>query len=272
MIAAVIQMNCEPGNIKKNVAAARDFIRKAADKGAEWAVLPELFQTGYLLGGRDREYAGPVPGGEAVCWMEETAREFGIMLTGGIIEEQGGKLYDTAVTVSQHGLLGAYRKIHLWGGEKDRFTPGDDTGTPMDCGDWKIGMQICYEAGFPEGARLQVLKGANALAYVAAFGAARAEVWDLATRARALESGCYVLASDRCGTEPCGTKFAGRSRIVAPDGIILAQVEEGEGIAVAKLELSNIQQQRAVLPYLKDLRTDLIAAAWQKWSNGSDRG
>lgn len=118
MIAAVIQMNCEPGNIRKNVAAARDFIRKAADKGAEWAVLPELFQTGYLLGGRDREYAGPVPGGEAVCWMEETAREFGIMLTGGIIEEQGGKLYDTAVTVSQHGLLGAYRKIHLWGGER----------------------------------------------------------------------------------------------------------------------------------------------------------
>lgn len=50
MIAAVIQMNCEPGNIRKNVAAARDFIRKAADKGAEWAVLPELFQTGYLLG------------------------------------------------------------------------------------------------------------------------------------------------------------------------------------------------------------------------------
>ena len=87
MIAAVIQMNCEPGNIRKNVAAARDFIRKAADKGAEWAVLPELFQTGYLLGGRDREYAGPVPGGEALCWMEETAREFGIMLTGGIIEE-----------------------------------------------------------------------------------------------------------------------------------------------------------------------------------------
>ena len=194
------------------------------------------------------------------------------MLTGGIIEEQGGKLYDTAVTVSQHGLLGAYRKIHLWGGEKERFTPGNDTGTPMDCGNWKIGMQICYEAGFPEGARLQVLKGANALAYVAAFGAARAEVWDLATRARALENGCYVLASDRCGTEPCGTKFAGRSRIVAPDGTILAQVEEGEGIAVAKLELSNIQQQRAVLPYLKDLRTDLIAAAWQKWANGSERG
>ena len=77
MIAAVIQMNCEPGNIRKNVAAARDFIRKAADKGAEWAVLPELFQTGYLLGGRDREYAGPVPGGEALCWMEETARELG---------------------------------------------------------------------------------------------------------------------------------------------------------------------------------------------------
>ena len=59
---------------------------------------------------------------------------------------------------------------------------------------------------------------------------------------------------------------------MAPDGTILAQVEEGEGIAVAKLELSNIQQKRAVLPYLKDLRTDLIAAAWQKWANGSERG
>lgn len=270
MRAAVIQMNCEPGNVDRNTNRARELVGQAAEAGAQWAVLPELFQTGYVLQGRDREFAGPVPGGQGSRWMVETAKAFQIMLTGCIIEEENGCIFDTAVMASPEGIQGIYRKVHLWGNERERFCPGAEIGRPVGWGRWTVGLQICYEAGFPEGARMQVLKGANVLAYMAAFGAARTGVWDLATRARALENGCYVVAADRCGTEPGQTEFAGQSRIVAPDGSVLAQVDSGEGIAVAELELSRVEQQRKAIPYLRDLRTGLIAAEWQDFLPGKE--
>ena len=105
---------------------------------------------------------------------------------------------------------------------------------------------------------MQVLAGANVLIYPSAFGRARYYVWDIASRARALENGAYVLAVNRAGVDADTVFFGGHSRIVAPDGSVLAEAEtEGDAVLVAELDLDKVAEQRRTLPYL-------IKAAWAK--------
>lgn len=134
--------------------------------------------------------------------MKNIAKELDIILVSCITEESivDGVLYDTAVIVDKSGLQCSYRKIYLWDQENVRFAQGQNYQT-YSIENLNIGLQICYEVGFPEGARILTLQGANLLIYPSAFGNARLYAWDIATRARALENGCFVIAANRIGTE-----------------------------------------------------------------------
>lgn len=165
---------------------------------------------------------------------------------------EDGILYDTAVMVGAKGCLGKQRKMHLWGDEDRRFGRGKDIGV-IDLPFGKVGMLICYEIGFPEMARIQVRKGASILIYTSAFGRARYYAWDIASRSRALENGVFVVACNRCGRDK-DTDFGGLSRIVGPDGTLLASCRaDGDAVVCAEIDLDEVVRMRNCLPYLRDM-------------------
>ncbi len=256
---AAIQMNSLPGKVVDNHTRASELIHQSAEMGARLIVLPELFSTGYRTEELDDKLAQVIPGGETTNWMQELCRRYGIVLVASILEhgQIRGLIYDTALTVDASGVLAIYRKIHLWDRENLRFARGQKFQN-VDLGFTKLGMQICYEVGFPEGARILAIKGADILAYPSAFGRERLYAWDIATRARALENGVYVIAANRSGEEKNDTFFAGHSRIINPRGEVVAEASLENEVLVADVDHNLIGQQRRQLPYLRDLNTALI--------------
>jgi predicted amidohydrolase len=253
MKASCIQMNTVLGNKLENLKKAERLIERAAREGVKLIVLPELFNTGYRVEEHDAALAETIPG-ETTEWMTTLSQKYDLYLIGCILESHisRGLVYDTAVMTGPKGVLGSYRKQNLWDTEKNRFAKGNEL-TLIDIGDVKIGLLICYEVGFPEPARFLAANGADILIYSSAFGEARSYAWDLATRARALENGCYVLASNRSGTEKNETVFAGMSRIVDPKGTVLVEAEKEDDIILFDLNLETVVKQRQAIPYLRDV-------------------
>ncbi len=226
--------------------------------GARLIVLPELFSTGYRTEEMDDQLAQSIPG-QTSKWMQKLCENHDIVLVASILESgrAHGLIYDTALAVDANGVLGIYRKIHLWDMENLRFAKGQEF-TNVNLGFARLGMQICYEVGFPEGARILTLKGADILAYPSAFGNARLYAWDVATRARALENGVYLIAANRSGKEKGETVFAGHSRIINPKGEVMAEATLENEVLVADIDLGFVARQRRELPYLRDLNRTLI--------------
>jgi predicted amidohydrolase len=255
---AAIQMNCELGNKKLNLERAYNLITQAVTQGAKLVVVPELFNTGYRTEEQDVSLAELIPG-ETTNWMVEVSKEYNITLVGCIMEqgEIKGLVYDTSIVTSPDGIVGTYRKTHLWDKENTRFTKGNNF--PVFELEWgTLGMQICYEVGFPEGARALALKGADIIVYPSAFGEARLYAWELATRARALENGCYVIASNRTGTEKGDTVFGGHSRITNPQGKVLIEATEENEVIISEIDMNEVVRQRRTIPYLRDLNLKLF--------------
>jgi len=257
---AAIQMICIPGDVNHNLAKAEGMIKQAAAEGAALIVIPELFDTGYRVEDLDSDLATTIPG-PTTDRMTALCRELQVFLVGAIIEKHEGLLYDTAVLVGPEGVMGTYRKTSLWDTENIRFNKGSGKyDAVFDIGLCKIGMQVCYELGFPENARILALNGADVIIYPAAFGKARYYAWDVASRARAVENGNYIIACNRAGVEKNETEFCASSRIVGPKGELLAEARtEGDEVIIAEVDLGRIPEQREAVPYLKDLKRNVIA-------------
>ncbi|WP_270584102.1 carbon-nitrogen hydrolase family protein [Bacillus smithii] len=256
---ASVQMNCILHDKQKNLEKALHLIEEACQQGAQLIVLPELFNTGYRVEELDLELAESIPG-ELTKKLEKVAKEKNVHIIGCILEkgEVLGTVYDTAFIVGPNGLYKEkYRKIYLWDQENVRFKKGNRYPV-IDIGWAKIGLQICYEVGFPEGARILTLKGADILVYPSAFGLARSYAWEVATRSRALENGVFVIASNRTGIEKEVTEFAGNSRIVDPKGTILKEAKLMDEVIIAEISLNEVTEQRCQIPYLRDLNTTMI--------------
>ena len=264
---AAVQMDCRLGQKEHNLEKAYRLIRQAANQRASFVVVPELFNTGYRVEEEDVALAETIPG-KTTDWMVETAKECNIVLVGCLLEqgESRGLVYDTSVIVTPQGINGKYRKTSLWDQENVRFTKGDAFPV-FDLGWAKIGMQICYEIGFPEGARILGLKGADILVYPSAFGKPRLYAWDLATRSRALENGCFLIAANRTGTEKGETTFAGHSRITNPKGEVLSEATKDDDVIVAEIDLRQVAEQRRKIPYLRDLNKKLVAEQFKNITN-----
>lgn len=264
---AAIQMTCELGDVEANLQKSEKLIKEAVDKGAKWVVLPELFNTGYWVPKQDAELAENIPDGRTTQWMIAQAKKYKILVSGCIIADTANKgiVTDTVLTVSEKGLLGKYDKVHLWDSEMLRFKKGNEVPDPIKYGALNIGQQICYEIGFPDISRLLVLKGANVIIYPAAFGKARYYVWDIQSKARALENGIYVIAVNRAGVDDNTVFFGGRSRIVAPNGDVLCEAPlDGDAVLVAEIDLAKCTEARRTVPYLRDLHKSLVKAEWAK--------
>lgn len=265
--AAALQMNCVLGDVAANLALAEKLIDEAVGKGAEWVILPELFNTGYWVPKQDAELAEDIPDGRTTQWMIDQARKYKILVSGCIMANTKNKgiITDTALTVSEDGLLGIYDKVHLWDNEELRFQNGSAVPEPIQYGNLRIGMQICYEIGFPDISRLLTLKGANVIIYPSAFGRARYYVWDIQSKARALENGIYVIAVNRAGVDDDTVFLGGHSRIVAPNGDVLCEAGRDEdAVLIAEIDLNKCMEARRTVPYLRDLNKSLIKEEWLK--------
>lgn len=266
---AVVQMHARPDR-DANLVVAEALVRAAADAGADLVVLPEKW-TGYGDPDQLAVWAEPVDGGPSVAVMQEWCRTLGVGLVGGSITEAlpDGRLANTALTISPGGdVLARYRKIHMFDvdvaghryRESDREQPGDQVGV-AELGGISLGVGICYDLRFPELFRLLALAEVSIFCVPSAFTLATGrDHWDVLVRARAIENQAFVLAANQWGTYQNGTATSGRSMIVDPWGVVVARVGDGDGWAIADLDLAMVGKLRAEMPVLTNRRPEIYGS------------
>jgi predicted amidohydrolase len=261
---AAVQLN-STADPAANLAVADRLTRAAAADGARVIVLPEKWTA--MGPDEDLRAAAETLEGPAIGWARAIARELGVdLIAGSIVErvEEREKLANTSVHVDPDGELRAvYRKLHMFdvdvGGrsyrESDLEEPGDEIVLSQTADGLELGLSICYDLRFPELYRILAVRGARAFPLPAAFTLATTrDHWETLIRARAIENQAFVIAANQIGSHAGGSRSGGRSMIVDPWGLVLAQAPDREGHIVAELDLERQREVRAQLPALANRR------------------
>jgi deaminated glutathione amidase len=263
---ACVQMTSGPER-PANLEKAEKLVARAAATGADLVGLPEKWDA---IGDADVLYAAaePLDDSEAVRAMADWARTHGITLVGGSIAERREgreKLGNTSVAFGPDGeILGVYRKIHMFDVEVEGLVyreseaqEGGDEPIVVRGGDWPIGLTVCYDVRFPELYRILALEGAELVTVPAAFTVPTGrDHWHVLLRARAIENQYYVAAPAQFGETRPGRPSYGRSLIVDPWGIVLAQAPDEETVISAELDRARLRDIREKLPSLKNRQAD----------------
>jgi deaminated glutathione amidase len=248
-----------------NTAVAERLVRAAAADGARLIVLPEKWTA---MGSDEEQRAAAQPlDGPAVTWARALARELRVdLVAGSILEQVPGqeKLSNTSVHIDPQGEIRAvYRKLHMFdvevGGrvyrESDLEQPGDEIVVSRTADGVELGMSICYDLRFPELYRILAVRGACTIALPAAFTLATTrDHWEVLVRARAVENQAFVIAANQVGEHTGGMHSGGRSMIVDPWGVVLAQAPDREAHIVAELDYEQQSEIRGRLPSLANRR------------------
>ena len=264
MRAAAVQLTSTPDR-DRNLATADRLTREAAAAGAELVVLPEKWP---VLGAPEDIVAGAEPiDGPALQWAAATARELGIDLVAGSIAERvtgADRGSNTSVHFGPDGEEKAvYRKVHMFdvevGGttyrESENEAPGEELVITETAQGVELGMSICYDLRFPELYRILAVRGARILLVPAAFTLATTrEHWEVLLRARAIEDQAFVIAANQVGEHAKGYRSGGRSMIVDPWGVVLAQAPDKETFVLAELDLERQAEIRRTMPSLANRR------------------
>lgn len=265
---------------RDNVARTLAAVEEAARKGARVVCTQELFRSRYFCQTEDAGHfalAEEVPGPTTEA-LARVAKKHGIVVIGSLFERRAPGLYhNTSVVLDADGsLVGAYRKMHIPDDprfyEKYYFTPGDagdgadDAGfRAFDTAVGRIGVLICWDQWYPEGARITALDGAQILFYPTAIGTwtgeaalrdAHRDAWRTIQRAHAIANGVFVAAVNRVGKED-ELVFWGSSFVARPYGQVLAEAStDAEEILLADCDLAEIETTRQGWPFLRDRRID----------------
>jgi predicted amidohydrolase len=242
-------------------------VREAASQGARLVALPEMFAYMRREGQRF-PHAQALEGG-ILERVRGWARALSVRILAGSIAESvpgGERVYNTSALVGPDGALEArYRKIHLFdvdlgasgGGiyaESKSIAPGEEV-VVADTDIGGVGLSVCYDLRFPELYREQAARGARWLMVPSAFAPATGkDHWEVLLRARAIENQAFVLAPAQCGAHSLDRASHGRSLIVDPWGVVLAQLGDAPGVAVAECSLSRLERVREALPALRHRR------------------
>jgi len=244
-----------------NLETAERLVSQAASTGADIVVLPEKWNA---IGDAALYHATaePLAGGESVAAMSGWARTHGITLVGGSIAERREgreKLSNTSLVFDSDGeIVATYRKIHLFdvevGGvvyrESEAEEPGDEP-VVAEAEGWRIGLSVCYDVRFPELYRILALEGAQLVTVPAHFTTPTGkDHWHVLLRARAIENQLYVAAAAQIGETLPGKPAYGRSLIVDPWGLVLAQAPDEQTVISAELDRAHLELIRAKLPSL----------------------
>ncbi len=290
---ALVQMSCS-ADPDANLDKAALLVRQAARMGASVVCLPELFRTQYFCQREDHslfDLAESIPGPSSER-MAAVAREEKVAVIASLFERRAAGLYhNTAAILEQDGsLAGIYRKMHIPDDplyyEKFYFAPGDLGFRSFDLHAGSVGVLVCWDQWYPEGARLTALQGADVLFYPTAigwhpaekaeYGEAQYSAWQTIQRSHAIANGVYVAAVNRVGHEHGdvrgnrmsgdGLEFWGGSFLADPFGRILAQAShDSEEILIGEIDLRQIEDTRRNWPFLRDRRIDAYAPIMQRF-------
>ncbi|WP_164104081.1 carbon-nitrogen hydrolase family protein [Candidatus Laterigemmans baculatus] len=247
MRVAAAQIDVKLGEVEANLAAAVDWIGRAAEAGADLVVLPECALTGYCFESREEA----LPHARAIddpLWQRISkacgagGNRFAVI---GFLERDGECLYNASALVGPAGVLGSYRKIHLPHLGVDRFV--DCSQRPYavyQAGEMRVGLAICYDSSFPEPMRVLGLEQADVIALSTNWPVAARRTAEIVPPARSMENHLYFIAANRIGRER-SFHFCGLSSICGPDGVELARaVSDEETLLVAEIDLAAARNKR----------------------------
>ena len=238
MRIGLIQFHVCFGEKEKNLLTVERLLKM---EEADLWVLPELFNTGYLFVSQKEVdgLAEEIPDGETTRSLIDLSKKYDTAIVAGLAERASGKYYNSAILVDQKGLIGRYRKLHLFDREKKWFSPGDLPFNIWDLGEAKVGMMICFDWIFPESARTLALKGADIICHPSNLVMPYCQN---AMVTRCLENRIFAITANRIGEEERGglkQKFTGRSQITNFDGEILYRaLPDKEQIVVLDIDPS----------------------------------
>ncbi len=280
MKIGIIQQTCS-ADVEANKAKLASNIRKAASDGAELVVLQELHNSLYFCQTENTslfDLAEPIPG-PSTEFYGKLASELNIVLVTSLFERRAPGLYhNTAVVFEKDGsIAGKYRKMHIPDDpayyEKFYFTPGDLGFHPIRTSVGVLGVQVCWDQWYPEGARLMALQGAEILIYPTAIGyessdtadeqERQREAWTTVQRGHAVANGLPVVAVNRTGHEPDpsgqtnGITFWGGSFVAGPQGELLYRASvDKEEVVVVDVDMKRSENVRRWWPFLRDRRIE----------------
>ena len=285
----LVQMRCTT-SAEENLARATEKIREAAKRGAQIVCMHELFLGEYFCRTEDAslfDLAEAVPGPSTEA-LAKVARENKVVLVASLFERRAAGLYhNTCAVIDADGsFLGKYRKMHIPDDplyyEKFYFTPGDLGFPTFDTQRGRIGVQICWDQWYPEGARAISLGGAQVIFYPTSigwhpaekkeFGAAQLDAWITIQRSHAIANGVYVAAVNRVGFErsaatgDTGLEFWGNSFVADPFGQIIAQASsDKEEMLVVECDPAKSEDTRRNWPFMRDRRIDAYGPILNRW-------
>jgi len=282
----LVQMSCTL-NAEENLQKAIKGIREAAAQGAEIVCLQELFRSQYFCREEKAELfdlAESIPGPSTEA-ISSVAKELQVSVVASLFEKRAQGLYhNTAAIIDADGsLIGTYRKMHIPDDplfyEKFYFTPGDLGFKNFETRYSRIGVLVCWDQWYPEGARITSLQGANVLFYPTAigwhpsekaeFGEAQLDAWRTIQRAHAIANGVFVAAVNRTGfegTPESGLEFWGNSFVADPFGRVIQQASATEEtVLIAECDPKKMDEQRRNWPFLRDRRIDAYGPITQRW-------
>ena len=280
MKIGIIQHRCGQ-EVEKNLERIEAGIKEAAQQGAQLVVLQELHNSIYFCQTENTELfdlAETIPG-PSTERFGKLAKELGVVIVTSLFERRATGLYhNTAVVIERDGsIAGKYRKMHIPDDpayyEKFYFTPGDLGFHPIQTSVGLLGVLVCWDQWYPEGARLMALQGAQLLIYPTAIGyessdtpeeqERQREAWMTVQRGHAVANGLPVIAVNRTGHEPDpsgqtkGIQFWGSSFVAGPQGEILFQApKDEETVAVIDVDLQRSENVRRWWPFLRDRRIE----------------
>jgi len=282
----LIQTSCAR-DVASNFRKTLQLAERAAQKGAQIICTQELFRSQYFCQSEDYEnfkLAETIPGPSTKA-LQKLARKHQVVIIASLFEKRAAGVYhNTGAIIDADGsLLGTYRKMHIPDDplyfEKFYFTPGDLGFRAWQTRFGKIGVLICWDQWYPEGARLTALQGAQILFYPTAIGWHPAEkkthgakqhgAWELIQRSHAVANGCYVAVANRIGLErPVGgdgIEFWGQSFVAGTSGEILAKASaHKEEILIVPVDLDQVDTTRTHWPFLRDRRIDAYGGLTQR--------
>lgn len=284
MKVGIIQQTCS-ADVQANKEKLASNIADVVKKGAELVVLQELHNSLYFCQVEDVnncDLAEPIPG-PSTEYYGAIARQHNIVLVTSLFERRAAGLYhNTAVVFEKDGTIaGKFRKMHIPDDpayyEKFYFTPGDDGFMPIQTSVGKLGVQVCWDQWYPEGARLMALRGAELLIYPTAIGyessdtaeeqERQREAWTTVQRGHAVANGLPVVTVNRVGHEPDpsgqtnGIEFWGSSFVAGPQGEFLYRAsKDKEENVVVDIDMQRSENVRRWWPFLRDRRIDEFGA------------
>lgn len=267
-------------NAEANLAVIEQRVAEAARQGAKLVLLQELHNGAYFCQHEsvsEFDLAESIPG-PSTQRLGALAKRHGVVLVSSLFERRAAGLYhNTAVVFDADGTTaGKYRKMHIPDDpgfyEKFYFTPGDLGFEPIDTSVGRLGVMVCWDQWYPEGARLMALAGAEILLYPTAIGwdptddqaekARQRDAWILSHRGHAVANGLPVLSCNRVGLEASpldthGLQFWGSSHVVGPQGEFLAEAgTQDPEILMAEIDMARSENVRRIWPFLRDRRID----------------